>query len=162
MLLTSSGNPFKCDEEVLYLQSMIPPKRFDIISPPDWGMLRRSGCVQIFHLNNKIHGIPSAFRNVVHIYVPSTVIGSVPIIVYRVTPLRTDVVHCRESAGTGPIVLKVVRLTGTSFLCVTLGPISLRLSFSAPLLGCTGHVRYRKYRRILHSYAYPSRNDDEK
>ena len=24
------GNPFKCHEEVLYLQSVIPPKRFDI------------------------------------------------------------------------------------------------------------------------------------
>ena len=26
-------NPFKCHEEVLYLQPMIPPKRFDIFSP---------------------------------------------------------------------------------------------------------------------------------
>ena len=26
---------------------MIPPKRIDIF-PPDWGMLRRSTCVQIF------------------------------------------------------------------------------------------------------------------
>ena len=34
--------------QVLYLQPiMIPPKRFDI-SPPHWGMLRRSRCVQIF------------------------------------------------------------------------------------------------------------------
>ena len=41
------GNPFKCHEEVLYLQPMIPPKRFDIF-PPDRGMLRRSRCVQIF------------------------------------------------------------------------------------------------------------------
>ena len=31
----------------IYLQPMIPPKRFDIF-PPDWGMLRRSRCVQIF------------------------------------------------------------------------------------------------------------------
>ena len=47
-MLLPSGNPFKCDEEVLYLQPMIPPKRFDI-SPSDWGMLRRSTCcVQIF------------------------------------------------------------------------------------------------------------------
>ena len=46
MLLTS-GNPFKCHEEVLHLQPMVPPKRFDI-SPPAWGMLRRSRCVQIF------------------------------------------------------------------------------------------------------------------
>ena len=28
--------------------------------------------------------------------------------VYRVTQLRTDGVHCRESAGTGPVKLKVV------------------------------------------------------
>ena len=39
MLLLPSGNPFKCH--------MIPPKRFDI-SPPDWGMLRRSRCIQNF------------------------------------------------------------------------------------------------------------------
>ena len=37
----------KCHEEVLYLQPMIPPKRFDIL-PPDWGMISRSRCVQIF------------------------------------------------------------------------------------------------------------------
>ena len=47
------GNPFKCHEEVLYKQSMIPPKRFDIF-PLDWGMLRRSRRVLIFLLNNKI------------------------------------------------------------------------------------------------------------
>ena len=35
-------------------------------------------------------------------------IGSVP--TYRVTQLRTYGVHCRESAGTGPVVLKVVLL----------------------------------------------------
>ena len=46
-LLPPSGNPFKCHEEVLSLQPMIRPKRFDIF-PPDGGMLRRSRCVQIF------------------------------------------------------------------------------------------------------------------
>ena len=35
--------------------------------------------------------------------------------VYRVTQLRADGVHCRESAGTGPVVLKVVRVTGAAF-----------------------------------------------
>ena len=40
-MLLPSGNPFKSYEEVLSLQPMIPPKRFDI-SPPDWGMLKRS------------------------------------------------------------------------------------------------------------------------
>ena len=39
-MLLPWGNLFKCHEEVLYLQPMIPPKRFDI-SPPDWGMLRK-------------------------------------------------------------------------------------------------------------------------
>ena len=34
----------------LSLQPMIPLKRFDIFSP-DWGMLRRSTCAQIFLLN---------------------------------------------------------------------------------------------------------------
>ena len=32
-MLFPSGNPFKCHKEVLYLQPLIPPKRFDI-SPP--------------------------------------------------------------------------------------------------------------------------------
>ena len=40
-MLLPSGNPFKYHEEVLYLQPMIRPKRFDIL-PPDWGMLSRS------------------------------------------------------------------------------------------------------------------------
>ena len=35
-MLLPSGNPFKCHGEVLYLQPMIPPKRYDIF-PPDWG-----------------------------------------------------------------------------------------------------------------------------
>ena len=35
MLLPLLGNPFKCHEDVLSLQPMIPPKRFDI-SPPVW------------------------------------------------------------------------------------------------------------------------------
>ena len=46
-MLLPSGNPFKCHEEVLYLQPMIPPKRFDIF-PPDWGMLRRSDAFRFF------------------------------------------------------------------------------------------------------------------
>ena len=40
-MLLPSGSPFKCHGDVLYLQSVIPSKRFDIF-PPDWGMLRRS------------------------------------------------------------------------------------------------------------------------
>ena len=32
-MLFPSGNPFICHEEVLYLQPLIPPKRFDIFPP---------------------------------------------------------------------------------------------------------------------------------
>ena len=32
-MLLPSGNPFKCHEEVLYFQLLIPPKRFDIFFP---------------------------------------------------------------------------------------------------------------------------------
>ena len=53
LMLLPSGNPCKCHEEDLYLQPMIPPKRFDIF-PLDWGMLRMSRRVLIFLLNNKI------------------------------------------------------------------------------------------------------------
>ena len=35
--------------------------------------------------------------------------------VYRVTRLRTEGVHCQESAGTGLVVLKVVPVTGGAF-----------------------------------------------
>ena len=35
--------------------------------------------------------------------------------VYRVTQLRTDGVHCRESVGPGPVVLKIVRVAGAAF-----------------------------------------------
>ena len=35
--------------------------------------------------------------------------------VYRDTQVRTDGVHCRKSVGSGPAVLKVVRVTGAAF-----------------------------------------------
>ena len=51
-------------KRLLSLQPMIPPKRFDIPPPPDWGMLRRSRCVQIFLLNSNAvrtsDAVPSA------------------------------------------------------------------------------------------------------
>ena len=46
-MLLPSGNPLKCHQEVLSLQPMIPPIRFDFFLP-DWGMLRKSRCVHIF------------------------------------------------------------------------------------------------------------------
>ena len=59
------------------------------------------------------HGIPPDFRGGVYLFIPPYVIGSVPS--YRVTQLRPDGVHCRESAGTGPVVRKVVPATGAAF-----------------------------------------------
>ena len=47
MLLLSSGNRLNAIKSFFYLQPMTPPKRFDIF-PPDWEMLKRSRCVQIF------------------------------------------------------------------------------------------------------------------
>ena len=51
-ILQPSGNPFKCHEEVLSLQPMIPCKRFDI-SPLTGGVLRRSRGVRVFILSHK-------------------------------------------------------------------------------------------------------------
>ena len=39
---------------------------------------------------------------------------------YRLTQLRANDVHCRESAGTGPVVLKIVPVTGAAILQVTM------------------------------------------
>ena len=54
--------------------------------------------------------------------------------VYRVTQLRTDGVHCRESAGTGPVNLKVV----PNGCCLGRSPwtkINMRLSLPHPIIG---------------------------
>ena len=49
--------------------------------------------------------------------------------VYRFTQLRTDGVHCRESAGTGPVNLKVVPVTGAAFASITMDQL-IRASLS--------------------------------
>ena len=51
-MLLPSGNPFKYHEEVLYLQPMIPPKRFDI-SPLTGGCSEGLGAFRL-SLNNFI------------------------------------------------------------------------------------------------------------
>ena len=56
--------------------------------------------------------------------------------VYRVTQLRTDGVHCRESAGTGPVNL--TRGSSSNGCCLSRshhGQIKLRLSFPIPTVG---------------------------
>ena len=59
------------------------------------------------------HGIPPDVHGGVYIFYHHTPSGQTR--VYRVTQLRTDGLHCRESAGTGPVVLRVVRVRGAVF-----------------------------------------------
>ena len=47
-MLFPSGNPFKCQEEVLYLQPLIPPRRFDIFSPLTGGCSEGLGAFCFF------------------------------------------------------------------------------------------------------------------
>ena len=54
------------------------------------------------------YGIPPEFRGGVHLFFSNRHTPSCQSRVYRVTQLRTDGVHCRESAGIGPVNPKVV------------------------------------------------------
>ena len=54
---------------------------------------------------------------------------------------RTDGVHCRESASTGPVVLKVVPNECCQFAGHH-GPINVRLSFSMLIIIM---IRYQKH-----------------
>ena len=54
------------------------------------------------------YGIPPEFRGGVHIFIYNRHTPSGQSRVYRVTQLRTDGVHCRESVDTGSVNLKVV------------------------------------------------------
>ena len=81
------------------------------------------------------HGIPPDIRGGVHLVVlPPYAFGSVPSLF---TQLRTDGVHCRESAGAGLEVLKVVLVTDAAFAGHH-GAINMRLSFPTPTIGTYG------------------------
>ena len=70
---------------------------------------RVSLLISILRLNLVLtYGIPPEFRGGVHKFILNRHPPSGQSRVYRVTQLRTDGVHCRESAGTGPVNLKVV------------------------------------------------------
>ena len=51
------------------------------------------------------YGIPPQFRGGVHLFILNRHSSSGQSRVYRATQLRTDGVHCRESAGTGSVNL---------------------------------------------------------
>ena len=70
---------------------------------------RDGSLISILRLNLVLtYGIHPEFRGGVHLFIYNrhTPLGQSR--VYRVTQLRTDGVHCRDSAGTGPVSLKVV------------------------------------------------------
>ena len=74
------------------------------------------------------HGIPPDFSGGVHIFIPPYAIGPVSSLLSRA--MRTNDVHCRESAGTKPgvVVLEVVPVTGAAFAGHH-EPFHVRLSF---------------------------------
>ena len=79
------------------------------------------------------HGISLDFRVDVHLFIYHRHTPSGQSRVYRITQSRTDGVHCRESAGTGPVNIKVVPYE----CCLGRSPwtaINIRLSFPHPLL----------------------------
>ena len=61
--------------------------------------------------------------------------------VSQVTQLRTDGVHCRESAGTGPVVLKVVPVTCAAILQITMDHLMCATLSPHPLLIEAGEAR---------------------
>ena len=70
---------------------------------------RVSLLISILRLNLVLtYGIPPEFRGGVHLFILNCHTPSGQSRVYRVTQLRTDGVHCRESAGTEPVSLEVV------------------------------------------------------
>ena len=58
--------------------------------------------------------------------IPPTAIGSVPTAFCQVTELRTDSVHRRESAGTGPEAVTVASATGVVYSGNPMDQTSLR------------------------------------
>ena len=70
---------------------------------------RVSLLISILRLNLVLtYGIPPEFRGGVHLLIKNGHTPPGQYRVYRVAQLGNDGVHCRESAGTGPVNLKVV------------------------------------------------------
>ena len=80
---------------------------------------RISQLISILRLNLlPTYGVPLDFRGGVHLSILSRHTPSGQSRVYRVMQLRTDGVHCRESAGTGLVNLKV----GLNWCCLGRSP----------------------------------------
>ena len=84
-----------------------PSSRYKIKSLLNW-FTRKSYLREVFYqLLNRDPNCMVEARSV-NVTTTTTATPSGHSRVYRVTQLRTDGVHCRESAGTGPVNLKVV------------------------------------------------------
>ena len=93
---------------------------------------RVSLLISILRLNLVLtYGIPPEFRGGVHYFFKNRHTPAGQSRVYRVTQLRTDGVHCRESAGTRHVKLKVVPNECCHFAGHH-GPMKIRLSFPRP------------------------------
>ena len=115
--------------------------------------------ISILRLNLVLtYGIPPDFRGGVHLFISNRHTPSGQSRVYRVTQLRTGGVHCRESAGTGPVNLQVIpnecclgRSPWTSIMC---------LSFPHPLCssleGQSLIFIYQAINMSLHKLYFPS------
>ena len=98
-------------------------------------------------------GIPLDFRDDVLLFIPSTAIGSAQ--VYRVTQLRADGIRCRESAGTGPVNLKVAPVTGAAFLGITMDQFYIGLrTVEERLIIFGGVVKEHSRRHFLSALWY--------
>ena len=80
------------------------------------------------------HGIRPDFRGGVHLFILNRHTPSGQSRVYGVTQLRTNGVHCGESASTGPVVLTVVPVTGAAFAGYR-KPNNGRFCFPTPTIG---------------------------
>ena len=77
------------------------------------------------------HGIPPDFRGGPFIYLNRhTPTGQSR--VHRVSQVHTEGVHCRESAGTRPVFLKVVPVTGATILQVAMDQLVCAALFPHP------------------------------
>ena len=95
-----------------------------------------SACsLSILRLNLMLtHGIPTDVRSGIHFFYLNrhTPLGQSR--VHRVTQLRTNDVHCRESTGTGSVVHKVFPVTGAAFLQVSMDQLMFASFFPHPPL----------------------------
>ena len=83
-------------------------------------------------------GIPPEFRGGARLFILNHHTPSGQSRVYRVTQLRNNGVHYRESAGTGSVNLKVA--PNECCLGRSRGPINMRLYSSHPLMIWSWHV----------------------